>query len=208
VPYELPEGWVWCRMVDTFIIGSSKRVFKHDYVKEGVPFFRSKEIGQLGRGDEVTTELFISRERYNEFRENFGVSRSGDVLMACIGGSIGNTWLVDDREFYYKDGNLVQIRSVQDIEGKYLLKYLDSSIFYDSALGKVSGSAYNALTIEKIKKSLFPLPSLEEQQEIVEKVNSLMALCDELEQQIETSQTQIEQLMQSCLKEVFEYESN
>jgi len=31
-----------------------------------------------------------------------------------------------------------------------------------------------------------------------------VSLCDELEQQIETSQTQIEQLMQSCLKEVFE----
>ncbi len=34
-------------------------------------------------------------------------------------------------------------------------------------------------------------------------VQALMALCDELEQQIETSHTQVEQLMQSCLKEVF-----
>jgi type I restriction enzyme, S subunit len=34
-----------------------------------------------------------------------------------------------------------------------------------------------------------------------------MALCDELEQQIDNSQTQIEQLMQSCLKEVFEVET-
>ncbi len=30
-----------------------------------------------------------------------------------------------------------------------------------------------------------------------------MALCDELEQQVDNSQSQIEQLMQSCLKEVF-----
>ena len=44
---------------------------------------------------------------------------------------------------------------------------------------------------------------LKEQQAIVEKVNSLMALCDELEQQVDNSQSQIEQLMQSCLKEVF-----
>jgi len=35
-----------------------------------------------------------------------------------------------------------------------------------------------------------------------------MALCDELEQQVDNSQTQVEQLMQSCLKEVFEQESN
>ena len=52
------------------------------------------------------------------------------------------------------------------------------------------------------------LPPLKEQKAIVENVNSLMALCDELEQQIDNSQTQIEQLMQSCLKEVFEQESN
>ena len=43
-----------------------------------------------------------------------------------------------------------------------------------------------------------------EQKAIVKKVNSLMTLCDELEQQIDNSQAQIEQLMQSCLKEVFE----
>ncbi len=53
-----------------------------------------------------------------------------------------------------------------------------------------------------------PLPPYDEQKSIVEQVNSLMTLCDELEQQIETSQTQIEQLMQSCLNEVFEHESN
>jgi hypothetical protein len=35
-----------------------------------------------------------------------------------------------------------------------------------------------------------------------------MALCDELDQEVDNSQTQIEQLMQSCLKEVFEEESN
>ncbi|WP_419211118.1 restriction endonuclease subunit S [Maribacter sp. X9] len=203
IPYELPEGWVWCRMGDIFLIGSSKRVFKHDYVQEGVPFFRSKEIGQLGRGEEVTTELFISRERYEDFKVKFGVSFPGDVLMACIGGSIGNTWLVDNREFYYKDGNLVQIRAVREIEGDYLLKYLDSTVFYDSALGRVSGSAYNALTIEKIKKSLFPLPSLEEQKTVVQKVNALMGLCDALDQEVQQSQEHSERLMQSCLREVF-----
>lgn len=59
-----------------------------------------------------------------------------------------------------------------------------------------------------LKNESFSLPPLEEQKAIVEKVNSLMALCDELEQQIHSSQIQIEQLMQSCLKEVFEHESN
>ena len=64
------------------------------------------------------------------------------------------------------------------------------------------------LALHRVAKTLFPLPPLKEQQAIVEKANSLLALCDELEQQVDNSQTQIEQLMQSCLKEVFEGESN
>ena len=63
----------------------------------------------------------------------------------------------------------------------------------------------NATTLKAL---MCPLPPYDEQKSIVEQVNSLMTLCDELEQQIETSQTQIEQLMQSCLNEVFEHESN
>jgi len=204
IPYELPNGWVWCRVGEIFNVKSSKRVFKSDYVSEGVPFFRSKEIGQLGKGQEVTTELFITRERFEMFKNSFGITKPGDVLMACIGGSIGNTWLVDDREFYYKDGNLVQIDSIPEIDSLYLLKYLDSNVFYDSALGRVSGSAYSALTIEKIKNSLFPLSNEQEQKAIVQKVNALMGLCDALEQQVQQSQKQSEQLMQSVLREVFE----
>ena len=60
------------------------------------------------------------------------------------------------------------------------------------------------LMFKELKQIQIPLPPMEEQIEILQKVNSLMALCDELEQQIDTSHKQIEQLMQSCLKEVFE----
>lgn len=205
IPYELPEGWVWCRIGDALNVKSSKRVFKSDYVNDGVPFFRSKEIGQLGRGQAVTTELYISRLRFEEFKKKFGITKAGDILIACIGGSIGNTWLVDDREFYYKDGNLVQVDSIPQINSYFLLKYFDSKIFYDSALGRVSGSAYNALTIEKIKNSLIPLPSKLEQLEVVNKVNTLMIFCDELEKEIEQSMEQVEALMKSCVREVLEF---
>jgi type I restriction enzyme S subunit len=51
---------------------------------------------------------------------------------------------------------------------------------------------------------LIPIPPHEEQKAIAQKVNTLMGLCDEMEKQINNSQTQIEQLTQSCLREVFE----
>ena len=54
------------------------------------------------------------------------------------------------------------------------------------------------------KNLVFPLPPPEEQKAIVQKVNTLMGLCDALEQEVKQSQEQIAQLMQSCLREVFE----
>ena len=67
-----------------------------------------------------------------------------------------------------------------------------------------NGTSVPQINNKDINPLIISIPPIEEQKAIVEKVNSLMALCDELEQQIETSQTQIEILMQSCLKEVFE----
>ena len=69
-----------------------------------------------------------------------------------------------------------------------------------------TGTTFRSVSKDPIRNMLIPVPPLEEQKAIVEKVNSLMALFEELEQQIEASQTQIEQLMQSCLNEVFEQE--
>ena len=85
------------------------------------------------------------------------------------------------------------------VEIKFLKLIIQSADF------KNTGTSIPQLTVPMVKKKcIVTLPPLEEQQAIVEKVNSFMALCDELEQQIDDSQTQIEQLMQSCLKEVFE----
>ena len=96
------------------------------------------------------------------------------------------------------------IKQPIEVNGNYLLTVMRSPFYYDLMRAGMSGVAITRVTLKKLKVSIIPIPPLAEQKAIVEKVNSLMALCDELEKQIETSQIQIEQLMQSCLKEVFE----
>lgn len=107
IPFKIPENWVWCRLGEMVNIKSGKRIHAADYRPSGVPFLRSGEIGSLGRGENLKTELYISESKYQEVKQKFGIPKAGDILIACIGGSIGNTWIVDEREFYYKDGNLV-----------------------------------------------------------------------------------------------------
>lgn len=172
--------------------------------REGVPFLRSGEIGSLGRGEKIKTELFISKSKYEEIKSKFGIPKSGDILIACIGGSIGNTWLVDTREFYYKDGNLVLIEAISDINNNYLLYYLKSPFFWNNTILNATDSSYNALTIIKLNQSEFPLPPLHEQEQIVAKLEELMAFCEDLEQSIKESQGYNEKLLQQVLREALQ----
>jgi hypothetical protein len=100
----------------------------------------------------------------------------------------------------------LRINFTQNISVQYLNLYNNGSqarIHYKSVSTGTSDSMQN-ISRDNIKLLKVPLPPLEEQKVIVEKVNVLMGLCDELEQEVQTGEQQLEDLMQSVLKEVFE----
>ena len=144
-------------------IGSSKRVHAADYVESGVPFYRSKEIIELGNGQEPSVELFISEEQYKSIKKTNGIPYKGDILMSAV-GTIGKMWIVDGRkDFYYKDGNIISIHS-EETNSIYLKEAL-ANLIDDFKSANVTGSAYSALTIVKLKKMTVPMPSIELQNE-------------------------------------------
>ena len=144
------KSWPSYRLSDKAEIGSSKRIFAKEYVPAGIPFYRSKEIIELGRGEQPSVELFISEERYHEIKEKYGVPQKGDLLMTAV-GTIGKFWTVNsDAPFYYKDGNLMYIRasSFNEVYFRFSLEML-----IDQYKAKtVNVSAYAALPIEKMKE--------------------------------------------------------
>lgn len=180
IPFEIPENWCWCRLGDVAEIKSSKRVFEKDYVLDGVPFFRSAEIGDLQQNKALKTELFISEKHFNELKNKYGVPQQGDLLITSV-GTIGNTWISDGRDFYYKDGNITQISKNEFIIPEYFRLFIDSPIFTMQVFDTVAGTAYNALTIIKLKKLIFPLPPLAVQNAIVEKLEQVLPLVDAYE---------------------------
>lgn len=179
IPFDIPESWCWCRLGECVNVQSSKRVFEKDYVKSGIPFYRSKEIGELSKGNPINTELFITNEHYKKLKETVGLPQKGDILLCSIGGSIGNTWINDGRDFYYKDGNVTQICNNKFMNTVFINYYLHSELFTKQVKSEVAGSAYNALTIIKIKNLLFPLPPLAEQKRIVAAIEKFMPLIEE-----------------------------
>tara|TARA_R110002051_G_scaffold4449_1_gene23668 strand:+ start:5839 stop:7017 length:1179 start_codon:yes stop_codon:yes gene_type:complete len=190
--------WKEVTIGDIAKVKSSKRIFKSDYVSEGVSFYRSKEVGELYHTNSTNSELFISREKYEEIKNKFGVPKKGDLLLTSV-GTIGKTWIVDEREFYYKDGNLTQLIVNDNFSVEFLQYFFKSSLFIDVVFDKVNGTAYNALTIIKIRNFKIPLPPLLEQQRIVAKLDGLFAKIDQAIGLLEENIAHTQALMGSVL---------
>lgn len=143
----------WKRVVmgDICEIGSSKRIFEKEYVASGVPFYRTKEIVELSRGCEISTELYITRERFEELKEKYGVPVENDLLISAV-GTIGIIWVVDGKQdFYFKDGNLIKIDASTAFDSLYM-KYLLEKLIENYKNKMSTGTAYSALTISGLKE--------------------------------------------------------
>ncbi len=151
-------------------VTSSKRVYLSDYVNQGIPFFRGKEISLLKEGSFPKDVLYIKESRFLEFKEKYGAPQEGDILVTSV-GTLGNIYRVDiDSGFYFKDGNLIWLRNI--VESSFFLEKL---LNYKKSilLKNVIGSTQKALTIIGVKKTEVLLPSLPEQQKIAEFLSSV-----------------------------------
>jgi type I restriction enzyme M protein len=168
-------GWPVAALGEVSEVTSSKRILAEEYVPSGTPFYRTKEIVELSNGKEISLELFISQERFDSIKARFGAPAQGDLLVSAV-GTIGVSWVVsDDREFYFKDGNLLWLRNLVNAD-PYFLKYCLDSTFAGGIDHIVFGAAYKALTIEKLKEFKIPLPDIATQQAIVAEIEAEQAL--------------------------------
>ncbi len=180
-------------------IGSSKRIYANEYVDDGIPFYRSKEIRELGSGLKPTIELFITNERYKEIKEKYGVPKIGDILIAAIGATIGYSWIVDtEKPFYYKDGNLI-ILSVKDNVNSVFLNHTIGILIEDFKNKGVSGSAQLALTIEKLEKMPVINPDLALQQQFA----AFVAQTDKSKSAVKQVLEKAETLKKAFMQEYF-----
>jgi type I restriction enzyme S subunit len=195
------EGWEEKKLEELGTITSSKRIHKSDYVKSGVPFYRTKEVKELANDSEITTELFISDLLYKEIKERFGVPKPGDILLTAI-GTIGEVYVIeDDEEIYFKDGNVLWLKNFVNINSQFL-KYV--LVSYVESLNKLAhGAAYSALLIEQLNKHKIFVPPPSEQVKIVNKLDSLQAETHHLESIYQRKLNALDQLKKSLLHQAF-----
>ena len=158
-------SWKTYKLGDLCKISSSKRIFAKEYKDSGIPFYRGKEIIEKQKGNKISTELYISQERYDEIKTKHGVPQKGDMLLTSV-GTLGIPYIVQDEVFYFKDGNLTWFYDFEDLDSRYLYYWFLSPIGKMNIDSKAIGSTQKALTIETLSKFEISLPPLEEQRRI------------------------------------------
>jgi len=195
------DGWEERTLGELGTLTSSKRIFKKEYVNEGIPFYRSKEIKELGNGRDISLELFISEERYREIKSKYGIPEKGDILLTAV-GTIGEMYIVKDNdEFYFKDGNIMWLKNFETLNSFYLKYALTNFVEHLKAISR--GSAYNALTIQKLKAYSIPAPNQNVQERIVIELDLVQEKANQLENHYKEKLLNLDELKKSILQKAF-----
>jgi len=172
--FEDSGGWGNPLIEDFFNVGSSKRVLQKDWTTHGVPFYRTRELVSLSKGEPFSSEIFISDEQFSSLSEKYGMPSKGDFLVSGV-GTLGISYQVqqDDR-FYFKDGNVLWLAKKNGINSTYFKYCFESDWIQNQIIGQTSKSTVGTYTIQNAKKTSFwSPPSLEEQQKIADCLSSL-----------------------------------
>lgn len=167
VPYDLPEGWAWCRLGEliTLLSGRDLETNQFNEKQNGIPYITGASAIDGDR-------LLITRWT----AEPAVVTCKGDLLISCK-GTIGKIVFNTVGECHIAR-QIMAIRFFsQHIMNSFIKLFLDSHVFTLTTQAK---SIIPGISREDILLAPCPLPPLAEQQRIVAKVDELMALCNEL----------------------------
>ena len=198
-PFELPESWVWLLLDESAYMtrGSSPRPIS-SYITNNTDGVNWIKIGDTKNVNKVIvkTHQKITKE---------GASKSqlveiGDFILSNS-MSFGKPFIMGIEGYIHDGWFLIKLFKAIDVD--YFYNLLTSLFVQNQFLESASGAVVKNIRADIVKKTMLPIPPFEEQKEIVKKVENLFAICDQLEEQITSSQTNAEQLMQSVLKEAF-----
>ncbi|MCO7826634.1 restriction endonuclease subunit S [Escherichia fergusonii] len=189
---SVPQGWELCYLNDIgdWGAGATPNRTNSGYYGGDIPWFKSGELSEdyITDSEEHITALALKE---CSLRDN----QPGDVLIAMYGATIGKTSILNTRST--TNQAVCACTPFDGLSNQYLLIFLKASKKVFTAMG--AGGAQPNISKEKIVATLFALPPLNEQLRIVKKVEQLMSLCDQLEQQSLTSLDAHQQLVETLL---------
>ncbi|MDQ1161359.1 restriction endonuclease S subunit [Chryseobacterium sp. SORGH_AS 447] len=177
LPFEIPENWSWCKLVDICSIITDGTHQTPTYSDEGYIFLSSKNVtsGKIDWENVMYIPEFLHKQLYARL-----APQKGDILLAK-NGTTGFSAVVDCDYIFDIYVSLALLRTFQNKINPYYLRHIMSSLFVQEQFkANLKGIGVPNLHLENIRNTYVPICSLKEQNEIVSKIDQLFEVLDNI----------------------------
>lgn len=174
-PFLIPQNWLWVKLEDICLKITDGTHSTPKYTNFGIPFISVKDVSS-GYIDFSNTK-FISKEEHDKLFERCN-PEFGDLLITKV-GTTGVPAIINTTEQFslFVSVALLKINN-KKINNKFLYYFLKSPIVQKQVKENTRGVGNKNWVLDAIKKTILPLPPLEEQQRIVDKLEELFIKLD------------------------------
>ena len=176
---SIPDYWAFVRLEDIVLSTISYGIIKLG--KEdpnGVKVLRCSDV-KPGKINEKSIRT-VTEELSNQFKRT--LVQTGDIVINVRGTLGGCAIIPKEMEGYNIAREVALIRCSSSVNKKYVMYLLLSPYFSDFMVGNLKGIAYRGLNMEKLREFPVPLPPIEEQERIVDRVDELISKINEYEE--------------------------
>ena len=195
-PYKIPSNWCWIRLenIAEWGSGGTPSRKRKEYYNGNIPWIKTGELnnGYIFNSEEKITELGLKNSSAKLYPIN-------TVIIAMYGATIGKVGILSI------EATTNQACACAIVYKNILFKYVFHYLIYqkEAFINKSKGGAQPNLSQEIIKKHEIPLPPINEQQRIVNRIESLFAKLDRAKELIENTLAQFEQNKMAILHKAF-----
>jgi len=181
VPYELPESWSWVRLGKISEVNGGFAFKSSKYVNDGVRVVRISDFDEKGFKNHKIVRYTFSAD-LNIFK-----LEPNNILMAMTGGTVGKSLLVKAlSEPMVVNQRVATIKILSGVLPEFVNSLIQTDLI-QRVIYTAKNSTNDNISMGDITGFYVPLPSFAEQKRIVTRIDQLMAMCDELEHQIDAT---------------------
>ena len=169
VPYEIPESWEWIRLENITKIINDGVHSTPKYVNSGIPFLSVKDMssGQLS----FRNTKFISEEEHLKLSKRCKPEKN-DIILSKV-GTTGIPVKVDVEKEFSIFVSLALLKFIHPFNPDFLVELIKSPLVYNQSKDGTRGVGNKNLVLSVIKKFLIPLPPVNEQTRILNRINKI-----------------------------------
>ncbi len=197
---ELPKNWSWQYLEDCVLMVVDCHNKTAPYVQAGIPLIRTSNIRD---GQFVWSDLkFVDNATY-EYWSKRCAPEQGDLIFTRE-APMGEVAIIPPNQKVCLGQRTMLIRPIEThISAKYLLLTIMEPNFKKRSDLVAVGTGVKHYRVGDVSNLLIPVPSCEEQTEIVRRVEELFAFADRIEQAAQAAQSRVNNLTQSILAKAF-----